>query len=486
MKNQINILIVGLILLLLFTNITYAQKFKGQDVFIEGGISYGTTLYHPSGTIYLKDFYYPRLEVRFGKQTSGKNRWEQMLNFPSYGVALRYTTFWDFMDTKSEWKERNKVMGQSIAFFGYFKGTFVRYKWFSWNYQLGMGAVYFTKIYNKEVYYKPDNSIVDNYQNRIDHGMSVEGLTPDFSNPDNYLYPDKEGIWNSDPYTAERNHNCLISLYVTPYINFQTGFDFQLSKQVDLSLQATFTHASNASMNMPNYGINELHGVLSILYHFNPKQELVKRRDYEKHKAVNSLFFTIDPGWLLARYDDNYYLKTGMSVGYMRNVLPVLNVGIALEAAYVRYLGASEDHDAEAWSNVLKNPDEAIAAGIDPKNPTARIEMPKNLHNEAIYAFAELLFGRFSFQVGVGAYFNKGPQQAKYMDLAQNWDGGGTLKSYPWIYEKVGFRVYLGKNHHHFVGAAIRAHFPVADYLAFTYGFKFFNFDDIKRNKSGK
>jgi hypothetical protein len=70
------------------------------------------------------------------------------------------------------------------------------------------------------------------------------------------------------------------------------------------------------------------------------------------------------------------------------------------------------------------------------------------------------------------------------MDLAQNWDNGGTLTHYPLIYEKVGFRVYAGKKLNHFVGASLRAHFPVADYLAFDYGYKFLSFYDIKRKKT--
>jgi hypothetical protein len=82
----------------------------------------------------------------------------------------------------------------------------------------------------------------------------------------------------------------------------------------------------------------------------------------------------------------------------------------------------------------------------------------------------------------VGIYAYKGTGQAKTMDLAQNWDNGGTLTHYPWLYEKIGFRIYLGKNQNHFVGVSLRAHAPVADYLAFDYGVKFFNFDDLKRN----
>jgi len=186
---------------------------------------------------------------------------------------------------------------------------------------------------------------------------------------------------------------------------------------------------------------------------------------FSKYQPLNSLFFTFDPGWLFARYDDNYYLKIGTSIGYMRKILPILNVGASIEICYARFLAHSRDYNYEEWE----------------REDSPRIKMPKNIHTEAFYGFAELAFSRFAFHFGVGAYFNKGPGHAKKMDLAQNWDNGGTLKNYPIVYEKLGFRIYTGKKQHHFFGASIRAHFPVADYMAFTYGYKFFNFRDIKK-----
>ena len=412
----------------------FSQSLKPRDCYLEGGLKYGTALYHPKHAIYLKDFYYGGAELRFGKQTTGKNQWEKMLNFPSYGLTLRYTSYFDFFDPKNVRKERSKVMGQNIALFGYFQIPMIRYKWFTWNCQIGMGAAYFTKIHRNNVVFKPDF------------------LTPDANNPNHYINEEGESVEYPD--------NCLISLYVTPYVNFQMGFDFKLNNRFDLCLNGIFNHASNASMNMPNFGINELQGMVSVRYHFNKERELLKIDTFPKYKPVNSLFFTIDPGWLIARYDDNYYFKTGVSVGYMRSFLPVLNAGIAFEGFYVRYLSHSKDYNKEEWERA----------------DSPRIPMPKNIYTGAVYAFSELVFGRYALHLGVGVYVLKGPGQAKKMDLAQNWDNGGTLTRYPMVYEKIGFRVYVGKNRNHFVGASLRAHAPVADYLAFDYGFKFWNF----------
>ncbi|MDR1758528.1 MAG: hypothetical protein LBR51_06195 [Bacteroidales bacterium] len=428
-----------------------AKNLKESDCFMEFGVRYGSTLYHPKSAIYLKDLYFGSLEVRFGKQSSGKAQWEQMLNFPVYGVALRYTDYTDFFDTKSENRERNKVIGKNIALFGYLQGAIVRYRCFAWHYQIGMGAVYFTKIYKKENVYQP------------------ETLTPDPNNPDRYINQGE----NTDAdigESLEYPSNNLISLYLTPYINFQMGFDFRVSRQIDLCFNANFCHASNANINMPNFGINEVQGIASVRYHFNPEHKIEKKNNFPKFEAKNALFFTVDPGFLYARYDDNYYFKTGISVGYARQVLPILNVGASFEVCYARYLAHSWDYNYTEWE----------------REGSPRVKMPHNIHSEAFYGFAELAFSRFALQVGIGAYVNKGPGQAKNMDLAQNWNNGGTLTKYPVVYEKVGFRIYLGKEYHHFVGASIRAHAPVADYLAFTYGYKFYRFSDIKRHKNEK
>ena len=409
-------------------------KFKEQDFFVEGGLRYGMALYHPKSAIYLKDFHYGGMEFRLGKQTLGDNQWEKMLNFPSYGLTLRYTSYYNFFDPKIIQKERGKVLGQNIALFGYFQIPIIRYKCFEWNCQIGAGAAYFTKIHKENVVYKPDF------------------LTPDPNDPTCYI--DENGESVAYP------KNGLVSLYITPYINLQTGFDFKLHKQFDLCVNANFNHASNASMNMPNYGINELQAMLSLRYHFNPRIELSKMDTFPKFKPANSLFFTIDPGWVIARYDYNYYLKVGTSIGYMRNILPILNAGAAFEVCYSRYLFHSKGYDKEEWE----------------ANDPRRIPMPHNMYSGAIYGFSELVFGRYAMHVGFGVYVFKGPGQAKKMDLAQSWNNRGSLSKNPLVYEKVGFRVYLGKKQQHFAGVSLRGHYPVADYLAFDYGFKFWRF----------
>jgi len=325
------------------------------------------------------------------------------------------------------------------SLFGFFQGSIIRHKWLSWNYQFGLGLAYFTKTGKKDVVYKPDN------------------LIPDPDNPQNYINDNGKSL----PYPS----NYSIQLPISAYINLQMGFDFKLTDQLDLCINACFGHVSNANMKLPNYGFNEIQGVTSLRYHFNPRKEFVKTDVFPKYKPENSLFFNIETGWLTASYDDNYYLKTGINVGYMRSFSPIFKAGIAADVLYTRYLAHSKNYEKEEWEK--------------PNSP--RIPMPKNIIANSIYGFGELVFGRCALHFGVGIYIYKGSGQSKKMDLGQNWDKSGTLKRYPAFYEKIGLRVYLGKEQYHFVGFTLKAHAPVSDYLALNYGFKFYNFYDKKQ-----
>jgi hypothetical protein len=340
----------------------------------------------------------------------------------------------------------------------------IRFKYFSWHMQLGMGAGVMTR---------PFDPIV---------------------NPE----------------------NVLISLYVTPYINIQTGIDVKVTPQFDITLNGSFMHSSNAATNMPNYGINEATALLGLRLHFNKSANLPsmwkKHQDtLAKFQPVNSLFFTVEPFFLWARYDDYYYFKTIAQIGYMRHALSILSFGASLDFTLANRLTPSRDVEQMQKTPGVIN-DLELAARRDRVEYT---DMPKNIATVGAYAFGEINFGRFIFHVGLGGYIykgggpNDGPGHwfnmhrqielddndmpvagtgsgsiAGDFDLseASRWsENGGTLHKNPWMFEKVGFRIELGKKRNHFVGAYIRAHAPVADYLCFQYGYKFVNFKDVKK-----
>ncbi|MDR1591988.1 MAG: acyloxyacyl hydrolase [Prevotellaceae bacterium] len=387
-----------LFLLLPFLNVRaqeQTQPSEKPDYFIEGGLRYGFALYHPESFVYLENFWFNTYEVRLGLQTHGRNAWERPLGNPILGIALRYTDYTDFSDSPELRRQQRDTLGKNVAVFGYVQAPIVRWGFFTWHYQIGLGVAACTKT------------------------------------------------------------NELLSLHVNPYINLQSGFDFRLSPRIDLALNANFTHSSNASLNFPNWGINEVQGIASVRYHFNNSENPKIKMDLlEKFEPYNALFVTVDPGWLWARYNNYYYLKTGISAGYERHLFPILKVGAALEFHLSNRLMPTREYKPVY-------------------DDGTSYEAPKVLFSSAVFAFGDITFGRFAFSVGAGAYLFRTPSN---FDLAQTGAYSGTLDKMPWFYEKVGLKVSLGKKQNHFVGASIRAHFPVADYLAFTYGYRFWKF----------
>ncbi|MDR1543662.1 MAG: acyloxyacyl hydrolase [Prevotellaceae bacterium] len=415
-----------IILLILFSFLGASaqenQSINKPDYFIEGGLRYGSMLHHPDNYDYTKDLWFNSCELRFGLQTHGKNAWERPLKKPILGVALRFTDYADFTDSKERRKIQRDVLGKNIALFGYVQVPIVRAGFFTWHFQLGMGAAVFTKIYSDTKQWEANENCENCHQ-----------------------------------------ENGLVSLRVNPYINFQSGFDFRLNNRFDLALNANFVHTSNASLNFPNWGINEIQGIASVRYHFNQSENPSKKAELlEKFKPHNALFFTIDPGWMWARYNNYYYLKTGVSAGYERQFFPILKAGAALEFHL---------------SNALTPTREYKEVYYDGKS----YKVPQVLFSSAVFVFGDITFGRFSFSVGAGAYLIRtqtldGKTALSNFDLSQTGAYSGTLEKIPWFYEKVGLKISLGKKQNHFVGASIRAHFPVADYLAFTYGYRFWKF----------
>ncbi|MDR2868197.1 MAG: hypothetical protein LBV46_01500, partial [Bacteroidales bacterium] len=119
-NNTLYCLLMSIGILMMGT--VYGQNEKKLDYFLEGGIRYGSTIYHPKSDTYLKDLYFGSLELRFGKQTTGTNKWERPLNFPIIGITLRYTDYSDFWDSKAVRKWQNSILGKNIAVFGYLQG----------------------------------------------------------------------------------------------------------------------------------------------------------------------------------------------------------------------------------------------------------------------------------------------------------------------------------------------------------------------------
>ena len=72
--------------------------------------------------------YYQSFSFQFAIETDGRELWQQLYNYPTWGFGL-YT--FDFFNTDE--------LGNPGAFYGFFNAPFVRFKKWSINYSIGSG-----------------------------------------------------------------------------------------------------------------------------------------------------------------------------------------------------------------------------------------------------------------------------------------------------------------------------------------------------------
>lgn len=70
---------------------------------------------------------YQSFSIKASQQTYGKNKWEQLFNYPTWGIGM---SFYDFYNPEE--------IGNPIAFYGNFTAPFKRWDRLSFNYKLGL------------------------------------------------------------------------------------------------------------------------------------------------------------------------------------------------------------------------------------------------------------------------------------------------------------------------------------------------------------
>jgi len=149
---------------------------------------------------------YYSYSLRFAKQTTGNQLWQQIYLYPSFGLGI-YSAF--FINTKK--------LGNPVALYGFFNAPFLRHNRWSLNYELGLG------------------------------------LTTN---------------WNSYNPVGNPN-NIAISADKTVYIDAGVSLKYLLSKRLAFSIGYGFTHFSNGALKLPNKGLNTEATKISLSYSLN-------------------------------------------------------------------------------------------------------------------------------------------------------------------------------------------------------------------------
>jgi len=133
--------------------------------------------------------------MKIAKQTIGKSEWEQLYNYPYYGIGV---SVYDFHNPEE--------IGTPIAFYGFLNAPFKRWNKLTFNYEIGFGATFNWKSFNP---------LTNKYNIAIGAGQSF-------------------------------------------LIDVGLNLQYNLTEHFDIESGFILTHFSNGSLKKPNFGLNTI------------------------------------------------------------------------------------------------------------------------------------------------------------------------------------------------------------------------------------
>ena len=433
-------------IILLSSTTTSAQEasvFKDSRTFYEADFRYGKFLPFESQDI-------PTLfgfDLRMGRQTDGRDQWERDINYPSYGVFLRYETNnldsveYPGRDANGYEQMTYGPLGDCYSVGGFLNGKFYRGKYWSIDYDLMGGLSFWTR-----------------------HG------------------------------------NRLIGSVVNAHLALNIGPTFMIEDNFDVIVRYQLSHSSNAAIRLPNHGTNVLGWLVGVRYHPKGRPEFVpKEQPRPSFQKSTSIFATATVGFLQTNesmrciqtadgtmvddlpYEHPYYMADFIQVGLHRQFHPMFSYDVTLDFGWT-----GETQRMYEKAHQMYADGHEYFTGDDPI-PLMEYSFARGLHLAPSVMF-EVNFNRFAFCIG-GAYYlwhgiYYGTDQNKTWGLAEssesNFENTYLPPCYRTFYERMGVKYYLGEKRNMFAGCFMKVHSGVIDYAEFTFGVNLFSWKDRK------
>lgn len=225
--------------------------------------------------------YFQSLSVQYGIETDGREIWQQIYNYPTWGFGYYAVNFFN----KDE-------LGTPSALYGFINAPFVRFNRWSINYEVGFGLTYNWNPYDQ------------------------------ISNPYQYA----------------------IGSQKTVFIDVGINAELMLGKHFNLTGGFTFTHFSNGATTVPNYGINLMAPRIGLKYIFRERPEFIKTEIPEYNSEweyVALMAFAVKQlGYDTTQVEDNtgYHAETygvfTFSTGVNRQISRKIKFGAGMDIGY--------------------------------------------------------------------------------------------------------------------------------------------------------
>ncbi len=236
----------------------------------------------------MTEYYAYMLEV--GLQSRGSKEWQQLYDFPSYGVGVYTAT----LDNRAE-------IGRPWSLFGFYRGTFFRSADFRHTFR-----------YNIEL-----------------------GLATNWHCYDEQTNP----------------KNITIGSPVTAHLGLGLDYSYALTSNAQIGLGAGFTHFSNGAVRKPNKGLNLMSVGARLTYLLNP--ESYPTKNILPKKKDNEIDFTFGMGVKRYECDTTLhpeltsefklgsrYMVSTLQVVYLHQYCHKGKYGLGVSVTYDEWLGS--------------------------------------------------------------------------------------------------------------------------------------------------
>lgn len=268
-KNQLNGLLLSLGMICFMTS--FGQSAKWENVKLSLNYQRGFSLPEYSVTNYISTHPIQSCSFHISKETTGKNQWEKLYQFPEYGLSAFYTTLGN-----------DNVMGRAFSLNYFFRVNFINKKRFQVYNQTGMGLGYLTKHFD----------LTENYE------------------------------------------NVAIGSHVNAHFNLRFGCNVKLTKKIDTQMGLSLDHFSNANSHDPNLGINLLTAFAGVTYRLHPENEK-ETSPLEKHQRKTNFEIVQSFGGKQTRaLSGQFFFTSSLSGGINFEWFRGFNGGIGADIFY--------------------------------------------------------------------------------------------------------------------------------------------------------
>jgi len=266
---------------ILFFIVVINESLCGQDVnkkttpIIEYRAYTGGVVIHHSNMSSLNDHLYVGNELRLGFQTTGKDYWHHLFNYPAFGLGVYAGTY------------NNPSLGYPRAVFGFIELPFKR----------------------KEKSY----------------------ITTDWSGGVCFNLNAYDSISNPE--------NIAIGSTVNIYVGFSFMYKYIISNKIEIGAGVKLQHFSNGAYSLPNLGLNMASIELSLKYLTKNRQSFMDIPSpdvYDKYEVVT--MYACGWNVYSELTNDVKYFNSTMSASVNKRVTHKRTVGVGLDCFYQGYL----------------------------------------------------------------------------------------------------------------------------------------------------